>query len=63
MDTCRRHDIPSLVRSYMKLSCMVDFTCVALGFDLLRFDDNNKQKQYEITSFSSIKSKVEEIKL
>jgi hypothetical protein len=47
----------------MKLSCMVDFTCVALGFDLLRFDDNNKQKQYEITSFSSIKSKVEEIKL
>jgi hypothetical protein len=26
---------------------MVDLTCAASGFDLLTFDDNNKQKQYE----------------
>jgi len=63
MDTCRRPGIPSLVCSYMKLFCMVDLTCVASRFDLLTFDDINKQKQYEIISFSSIQSEVEEIKL
>ncbi len=63
MDTCRHPGIPSLVCSYMKLFCMVDLTCAALGFDLLTFDDNNKQKQYETISFSSIQSEVEEIKL
>jgi hypothetical protein len=62
MDTCRGPGVPSVVCSYMKLSCMVDLTCVALRFDLLTFDDNNKQKQYETISFNSIQSEVEEIK-
>jgi hypothetical protein len=60
MDTCKGPGILSLVCSYMKLSCMVDLTCVASG---LTFDGNNKQKQYETISFSSIQSEVEEIKL
>jgi hypothetical protein len=54
MDTCKGPGVPSLVCSYMKLSYMVDLTCAALGFDLLTFDDNNKQKKYETISFSSI---------
>jgi hypothetical protein len=55
MDTCRGPSIPSLVCSYM-----VDLTCAASG---LTFDDNNKQKQYETISFSSIQYEVEKIKL
>jgi hypothetical protein len=58
MDTYRGPNIPSLVCSYMKLSCMVDLTCAASG---LTFDDNSKQKQYETISFSSIYLKLKRL--
>jgi hypothetical protein len=60
MDTYKGPSILSLVCSYVKLYCMVDFTCVALG---LTFDDDNKQKQYETILFSNIRFEVENIKL